>query len=324
MLTDLRLLSSEFTRREATLAFVWSRMRCVDESSDASRRKLVHLSFEDFLEFLVRVSTMKALPTDAEIAAAGCADAGAFILGLQLFDANRYESFVADHTGRWDKELPQPIDRCVDHLIHLIIKTIEASAAAGSTDGKVSQREFTRFIEQGGALAGSSVSIKARPASAAPDRPDRPKGPSRASSARRQSFAPDASRPPASPQPPNSSQSHLAPDARPDHSRPDHSRLDPRLDSTGGAATGRRPSGSAAPHEGLMGATSPRMGARPQSAIAPRLTEGGSVRKPAVALQLPSARPDSTLPPRSSNDAIIEAGTKAQRPSTSTARAAAK
>ncbi len=40
--------------------FIWSRMRVIDESKDASRRKMIHLSFEDFLECIVRLSTMKA------------------------------------------------------------------------------------------------------------------------------------------------------------------------------------------------------------------------------------------------------------------------
>ena len=63
MLKDLHFLDEAFQQREGTLCFVFSRMRCVDEESERGKKKIKHLSFEDFLEAMVRVSTMKALPT---------------------------------------------------------------------------------------------------------------------------------------------------------------------------------------------------------------------------------------------------------------------
>ena len=62
LLKDLNMYDAVFTPREGTLAFIWSRMKVIEEQSKASRRKLLHLSFEDFLEAIVRLSTMKALP----------------------------------------------------------------------------------------------------------------------------------------------------------------------------------------------------------------------------------------------------------------------
>ena len=50
LLKDLRFFDDAFQQREGTLCFVFSRLRCVDEESERGRRKLLHLSFEDFLE----------------------------------------------------------------------------------------------------------------------------------------------------------------------------------------------------------------------------------------------------------------------------------
>lgn len=61
------------------LCFVFSRWRIVDEESERGKPKLSTLSFEDFLEALVRVATMKALPTYAELALLGARDAGTFL-----------------------------------------------------------------------------------------------------------------------------------------------------------------------------------------------------------------------------------------------------
>lgn len=64
------LQGSDITERHVTLAFVWARMKVVDEQADRSRAKLTHLAFEDWLEALCRIAAYKALPTDDELAAA--------------------------------------------------------------------------------------------------------------------------------------------------------------------------------------------------------------------------------------------------------------
>ena len=78
LLRRLNLIGVDLTDRDATLCYAWSRMRYVDEEHKASRAKMTHLAFEDFLEALCRVAGLLALPTDEEVTAAGSAHAGEY------------------------------------------------------------------------------------------------------------------------------------------------------------------------------------------------------------------------------------------------------
>ena len=71
------LIDGEFTTREATLAFMWSRLRVANESDPRERRRMTNLRFEDFCEALVRIATMKCVPTDAGGARCAAADSRA-------------------------------------------------------------------------------------------------------------------------------------------------------------------------------------------------------------------------------------------------------
>ena len=72
------LLDATFTRREAAVCFVRSRMAVVNELK--SRTKLMQLSFVDFLEVLVRIAGAKALPTDDLLHSAYTSAAGSLSL----------------------------------------------------------------------------------------------------------------------------------------------------------------------------------------------------------------------------------------------------
>ena len=106
--------------------FVFSRLRCVDEESERGKRKVLQLSFEDFLEALVRISTMVGWPTDEEIEEAGYRDAGEFLLNLQQF-SHVYDRFMAKNATSWDEEPRQPIERCIAHLLAWVIRVVAAA-----------------------------------------------------------------------------------------------------------------------------------------------------------------------------------------------------
>ena len=72
MMQDLLFLDADFTRREATLSFMWSQMLVVDDFRSAERA--IGLTFIEFLEAICRVSCMKTIPTEAQLADAGVVD----------------------------------------------------------------------------------------------------------------------------------------------------------------------------------------------------------------------------------------------------------
>ena len=69
LLADGGMLDDDFTRREAIMCFVQSKMVVAAEFKP--RQRFVGLNFIDFLEALARVTQMKALPSDEDLKAAG-------------------------------------------------------------------------------------------------------------------------------------------------------------------------------------------------------------------------------------------------------------
>ena len=144
-----------FSARDATIVFVLSRMRVVDEEAKGAAAKLESLSLEDFYEALCRVALLKALPTDDEIDDAGCADAGAFLLGLREEGQSDFDDWVeewnAAHDGGDDPlvKATQPPERCVHHLIMVLVRTIEHMVAPNPDDDgdlQVSAKEMKRVM----------------------------------------------------------------------------------------------------------------------------------------------------------------------------------
>jgi len=149
-------LFDEFlAQRDGLLIFSWSRMRVANESALRSRVQLMHLTFEDFLEALVRLAAAKALPTDAEVKHAGCKDGGSFLLKLKA-DPDAFKEFQL----QWSKtgplpdrhlEMRQPIWRAVDHLLHFMVRAVERTAASkGGKDLVVTKVEAKKFRAQAG------------------------------------------------------------------------------------------------------------------------------------------------------------------------------
>eukprot|EP00878_Enallax_costatus_P045018 GHUV01053851.1.p1 GENE.GHUV01053851.1~~GHUV01053851.1.p1 ORF type:complete len:472 (+),score=157.43 GHUV01053851.1:213-1628(+) len=69
LMTDAKLIDSQFTLADANLAFLWARMYVIDEIKDYVR--YTSLSFTDFLEALGRVADSKSLTTASDLDAAG-------------------------------------------------------------------------------------------------------------------------------------------------------------------------------------------------------------------------------------------------------------
>ena len=160
--------SGQLSVHKAKLIFVWSRIRSLgkgaDQIADASamdraERKLRHLSLVDFFEALVRMATIISLPTEEEVEAAGALDAGDFLIAMQRDDPNGYREFITSHTpqhsepdGRdWEQHAVQPVARCLQYLLKLLVRTVEfntsALSDASQADGVVQDDEIRQFLK---------------------------------------------------------------------------------------------------------------------------------------------------------------------------------
>lgn len=134
-------------RSEATLCFMWSKMRVADESDAKERRKLANMRFEDFMEAIVRMATMKCVPTDEEVEQAGFDDGGQLLLALRS-NPSEDKAFRSVRPAVWNMPLRQPIWRCAHHLLCFFARIIELrvhGVNVYSHNLKLSQREVTNF-----------------------------------------------------------------------------------------------------------------------------------------------------------------------------------
>ena len=126
---------------EAVQAFVCSRMAVIDGRSEMGKAKERCLPFEGFLEALVRLSRLKALPTDSDLAASGIADAGTYMRRLKDEEGGKYREFLERRVN------VQPVARATEHLISIIIRNIEVAVSlADRVDGKLTAVEVKKWI----------------------------------------------------------------------------------------------------------------------------------------------------------------------------------
>lgn len=130
---DAGLLEMDLVDNMSALqAFLWSRIRVIDNYSDASEIGLRQMSFEDFLEGLVRLATVMALPTRQEIEEAQAFDAAELMHCLRVHSPVQYQEHVTRRTLKWDDGPRQRAHILLDHLLVLIIHNVEACAIVAS------------------------------------------------------------------------------------------------------------------------------------------------------------------------------------------------
>ena len=153
---DIGLIaSSQVSLFDAKMIFMWARIRGCADYSKKSFIRMRHLFFEDFLEALVRLAAVCALPTDEDIATSGATDAGEYLMTLQETDEHAYKQFLKERKGRWDREPRQRIWRCVDHLVALVAHTVESNVTikkhcgeVEEADGSISVAEARQFMQR--------------------------------------------------------------------------------------------------------------------------------------------------------------------------------
>ena len=142
--------------REASLAFMWSRLEVIDERTRQSRYRRYSLSLEDFFEALIRLAMMKALPTDMELVEAGCEDVSSFFAQLSK-QKGAYEAWAAQHAWDvdWEDDLYEPKQVCsrafefaLELLEHAVV-TSEGGVADGSALTRKRVERFRREQKSG-------------------------------------------------------------------------------------------------------------------------------------------------------------------------------
>ena len=128
LLHALHLMGTDLSEVNATLAFAWSRMVVIDNSTAKGRARESHLPPEGLCEALCYVATLKALPTDADIAAAGSRNAGAFLDELKARDALAHADFLHERRIEWGAQPSQPPERSVAHLMQVILHRLNSEA----------------------------------------------------------------------------------------------------------------------------------------------------------------------------------------------------
>lgn len=142
----------EVSDREATLCFLWSRMVTVDDETVTGRLKSAQLPFEGFLEALARVARLTALPTDEDIQAAGCADAGTFMLLLRQDPDEHRVWHATSQFEQWGEEAhdssqAMPMSKRLEQLLSVIFRAIEFELNSASGDGRLSQAEVSKWTK---------------------------------------------------------------------------------------------------------------------------------------------------------------------------------
>ena len=119
-------------------AFSISRIRSAKDHSHASEMRVRHLTFEDFMEALLRLANIIALPTNEEIEETQAADHGDFLMALLADAQATFRQFVARRTGDLLGFPRQRIDKCLSGLLSLMCRMIEANgrpAGGGASRG---------------------------------------------------------------------------------------------------------------------------------------------------------------------------------------------
>jgi hypothetical protein len=145
------ILGVDLSERDCNLCFVWARMAVAATPGPKDDA----LPFEGFLEALCRLASIKALPTDEEISAAGCEDAGKYVMLMYQDEDTKaeYETMLRERTVGWGGKPSQPLDRCVAHTLSIIVHSMEATLYKGTSkrvaavDGELTDKEVDMWMQ---------------------------------------------------------------------------------------------------------------------------------------------------------------------------------
>ena len=101
-----------------------------------------------------------ALPTDFDVFEAQASDAGELLLAMHAKQPKAFHKFLQTHKPQhkdpdgsdWDAHKQQEVWRCVEHLIKLLVRTVEfntsAKVNAAVADGAIQAEEAAKFLRK--------------------------------------------------------------------------------------------------------------------------------------------------------------------------------
>lgn len=179
LLRQCNLQGIDLSERDGKLCFAWARMCVKDSSTEIGKVRESNLpvrcqvsdpgnlcetplpqyaypeaadppgsasQFEGFLEAICRLAVLKALPTDVEIEMADQTDAGTYLLNLKENDESAWNELLSSRCAPWPGTPSQPMHQCVEHMISIIIRTIEHQTR-GLNDMGLTQKEVDEFCK---------------------------------------------------------------------------------------------------------------------------------------------------------------------------------
>ena len=117
------VIDNNITQREVRLAFLWSRMLVVDENTLKGRTHVLQLRFEDFLEMVVRLAYMMAMPTEEDLEAAGVVHAGEYLQWLSGYPEEE-KQFKRARCRAIGEPLDQPLEEKLRHFLDWLVFTV--------------------------------------------------------------------------------------------------------------------------------------------------------------------------------------------------------
>ena len=143
LVRSLGLIGSDVSDRDANLCFVVARTLTVEPLTPRGARLVNGIPFESFLEAICRLAAIKGLPFTDDIIAAGFVDAGAYMAHLAQRNPEAYDKILRN-CGSWGSLSPQPLATCVDHLLSIIVRAIEADSV-GADDLHLTNEEVSSW-----------------------------------------------------------------------------------------------------------------------------------------------------------------------------------
>ena len=144
--------------RRTYLIFVNSRMTVVDGSTKRGVENNTQLTFEGFVEGIVRLASLKALPIDREMKAKGFQYPGEYLGSLMNEGSNVYNKWLTKTQRAMCKGRMDPIWRRVDMFILLLVSIVQFGVEKmpggpslllrGSPDERLSYDEVKKFFKK--------------------------------------------------------------------------------------------------------------------------------------------------------------------------------